>query len=503
MIKRKLVVGGYKRKSMKHEFIKKSKVKLKNKWWAEHSSEELCKNYSEDFDKWWNADEFDWNQSWVLAEYCAEYFDIWWDPDKFDWDASRALVYYCADKFDKWWNADKFDWHRGSSTLAEYCPDHFEKWWDGDKFNWEYSSRSLAIQCANHFDEWWDPDKFDWKNSSNYLARFHAERFVDWWDAVKFNWSKPWALPEYCSAYLDIWWDAEKFNWGYSSYLAEFCYYQFNKWWDPDKFRWEYSSYLANYCTDYFNVWWDPEKFEWNQSDYLLKYCSQKFSDDDLKKLLNHPHENAQLFAREALIARNVIQRLESIKVRPSFGRYRSFFDSKDDYVGDDMRACCCPCARNFDEGDYESDSENKKGGNMKKFKIEKSKKGLPVMWENGGGFSNTGHAQIITGKYGERMKPLYVRKSGSLACGDHALLVINPGCFVIQASHHREDFNISIYEVLEIDTRNNEVYCKEVNKFSRGEWDNDLVPYLNEAVDQAKRKATCYHCRSAYYVIK
>ena len=139
----------------------------------------------------------------------------------------------------------------------------------------------------------------------------------------------------------------------------------------------------------------------------------------------------------------------------------------------------------------------------MKKFKIEKSKKGLPVMWENGGGLSNTGHVQIITGMYGERLKPLYIRRSGSLACENHALLMIKRGYYIVKASHHREDFHISIYEVAEIDVHNNEVYCEEVNSFSNGEWDNELSPYLEEAVDAAKRKATTYHCRSARYIEK
>lgn len=46
------------------------------------------------------------------------------------------------------------------------------------------------------------------------------------------------------------------------------------------------------------------------------------------------------------------------------------------------------------------------------------TKKGLPALWESGGGATNTGSATIIAGPNGEKLVPIYVRRSGHLSCG-------------------------------------------------------------------------------------
>jgi len=79
------------------------------------------------------------------------------------------------------------------------------------------------------------------------------------------------------------------------------------------------------------------------------------------------------------------------------------------------------------------------------------TKKGLPALWESGGGATNTGSATIIAGPNGEKLVPIYVRRSGHLSCGQHALFVIREGHFVIMASHWRRDFTIKVYQIVEI----------------------------------------------------
>src|SRR5690606_4267060 len=89
----------------------------------------------------------------------------------------------------------------------------------------------------------------------------------------------------------------------------------------------------------------------------------------------------------------------------------------------------------------------------MKKIEIEKTKKGYPALWECGGGFTNTGEATIIAGKDGQPKKAIYVRRRGHLANGEHALVILEVGDYVISANHHREDFNIYIYKILDFKT--------------------------------------------------
>lgn len=142
---------------------------------------------------------------------------------------------------------------------------------------------------------------------------------------------------------------------------------------------------------------------------------------------------------------------------------------------------------------------------NTKKIEIEKTKKGYPAYWEAGGGFSNTGKAIIIASPNGGPKKPVYVRRRGHLANGQHALFIIEKGDYIIKCDHHREDFEIQIFRVLNFEEEKEEIYAitEQVNRFSRGEWDKEPPAYLEQAVHTAMHKATCYHCRSPHFILE
>jgi hypothetical protein len=139
----------------------------------------------------------------------------------------------------------------------------------------------------------------------------------------------------------------------------------------------------------------------------------------------------------------------------------------------------------------------------MKTTRIERTKKGYPAFWEAGGGFTNTGEATIIANKDGQPKKALYVRSGGQLANGEHALVILEVGDYIIEANHHREDFKIKIYKVLDFEVKKEETYAvmEQANCFSRGEWDVELPAYLEAAVQAAVEKATCYHCREPHFI--
>jgi len=126
------------------------------------------------------------------------------------------------------------------------------------------------------------------------------------------------------------------------------------------------------------------------------------------------------------------------------------------------------------------------------------TKKGYPALWEKGGGMTNTGSAQIIANADGTAKKPVYIRRSGTLANSDHALFIISPGDLVIQAYHHRKDFSINIYRIACI--KDDEAICEKINSFDMGEWTFDPPEYLLPAIEAAKEKALCYHCRSPHF---
>lgn len=146
------------------------------------------------------------------------------------------------------------------------------------------------------------------------------------------------------------------------------------------------------------------------------------------------------------------------------------------------------------------------------RIRIVQTKKGFPAVWEAGGGYSNTGDATIVASSTGQPKKAIYVRGKGHLANAEHALIPVVVGDHLIMASHHRKDFTIIVYCIVDFEK---EVDCysdgKEFVKlyaiveekyiFDNGEWDNEVPEFLNEAIEVAKEKATCYHCREAHYI--
>jgi len=150
------------------------------------------------------------------------------------------------------------------------------------------------------------------------------------------------------------------------------------------------------------------------------------------------------------------------------------------------------------------------------KIEIEKTKRGSPALWERGGGYTNTGFAQIVANPDGSPKHPVYIRRRGTLANAEHALFIVQPGDLIIQAEHHREDFNINVYRITNITEE--EAKLELLANYSQNQWDNEEIEEAMEAVKQnnnhslyniayailiAKEKATCYHCREPHYVDK
>lgn len=129
----------------------------------------------------------------------------------------------------------------------------------------------------------------------------------------------------------------------------------------------------------------------------------------------------------------------------------------------------------------------------MKNFTIEISKKGIPCLWESGGGWSNTGYATVIAGTHGEAKKAIYVRTYGDLACKDHALIPVKVGDYVINAENNRKEENIEVYQITGINLDSKIAEAASVEQ---------MPAHLQEAVDACVDKSYDYHCRSSYYCI-
>lgn len=139
--------------------------------------------------------------------------------------------------------------------------------------------------------------------------------------------------------------------------------------------------------------------------------------------------------------------------------------------------------------------------------KITRSKTGIPCLWEEGGGMSNTGFATIVAGPDGSPKRALYIRRKGDLACNEHALIPIEKGDVVVTCSHHRGDFTIRVARVVGFVVTPDPYKRGEfeapsletVAEFSEGQWSSEHG--FGEAVIAAKGKAMAYHCRNPYFV--
>ena len=140
---------------------------------------------------------------------------------------------------------------------------------------------------------------------------------------------------------------------------------------------------------------------------------------------------------------------------------------------------------------------------------ITSTKRGFAAMWESGGGMTSGGSATIITGRNGEARRPVYIRRGGHLSCGDHALITVHEGFYVVRASMRRGTrSSASVWRILsttvkDIDGERWEAKAEMelVNSFSNGEWDKVLTEKFKPAVEAAFGKASTYHNRSAWYI--
>ena len=127
------------------------------------------------------------------------------------------------------------------------------------------------------------------------------------------------------------------------------------------------------------------------------------------------------------------------------------------------------------------------------------SKSGLSCVWERGGGYTSTGSSIIVCNRHGAAKKAIYLPRC--YACGDHALIPVTVNDHIIQTSRYHDDYSIEIYRVMSVNSDTAVATLSLINKYDMGEWDSPLSENLNNAVEAAKRKARCYHCREPHYI--
>ena len=128
----------------------------------------------------------------------------------------------------------------------------------------------------------------------------------------------------------------------------------------------------------------------------------------------------------------------------------------------------------------------------MKKFNLTISKKGITCLWEEGGGMTKTGCASVIAGRNGEPKCAIYVRTHGDLSNGNHALIPVEPGDYVVEAGYgHGKDY-FTVDRIVKINKDEATAEYEEVTEIPR---------CLLNAIDAAIQKSNDNHCRTPYYI--
>ncbi len=127
-------------------------------------------------------------------------------------------------------------------------------------------------------------------------------------------------------------------------------------------------------------------------------------------------------------------------------------------------------------------------------------KRQLPAAWEAGGGTRSNGEALLIADGEGLPKGPFAVK---DFINGDHALIPISIGDWVVKAYRFGVTFEILVGQVASIESIGGELFaaCEVHFAYNRLYWSMPLYPKLKEVVEKAKAKASEYHCRRPFYI--
>lgn len=133
--------------------------------------------------------------------------------------------------------------------------------------------------------------------------------------------------------------------------------------------------------------------------------------------------------------------------------------------------------------------------GAQVEIRVEISKSGLPCLWECGGGYTNTGGAQIICDHFGNAKKAIFVPRKGVDIGG--AVIPVVAGDIIINNERWHEKNLISVIKIQSIN--NSIATLKVIYRFSHN-GNSDYKGKYDNAINAAIDKSNDYHCRSVYY---
>lgn len=148
---------------------------------------------------------------------------------------------------------------------------------------------------------------------------------------------------------------------------------------------------------------------------------------------------------------------------------------------------------------------------------IERSKLGIPCLWESGGCRfdDDMGDARIICAHHGFPKKAIFIKRRGELECGEHALIPVDVCDRIITAMFYKDNFFLGISKIVDIE----EAQCiiepcnDETDSFNAAIKEAISPSYFKAdklsakarlfeaAVRACIKKLYTYHCKEAVYI--
>ena len=142
--------------------------------------------------------------------------------------------------------------------------------------------------------------------------------------------------------------------------------------------------------------------------------------------------------------------------------------------------------------------------GDLHTYEGTYTRKGVPVMWEEGGGYTNKGYAILIANDKYRKKKPVYIKRSGHRASAKQALIAIRPGHIICQDTRYRGEHRTIFSRISEIEKLDDErckVIAEEINSFDNETWKCVPAKELLKMAEAAWDKSETYHNREAVWI--
>lgn len=119
------------------------------------------------------------------------------------------------------------------------------------------------------------------------------------------------------------------------------------------------------------------------------------------------------------------------------------------------------------------------------------TKGGWPAMWERGGALSRRGSATIVAEPDGSKPRPILIRTRGHLACGQHALVGLRAGMYVISAGRSGA---VDIKRIKRLGVKNQKALV-EVEEVDASTIPSELQPAVQAAVKKGEHLPLSLRC--------